>query len=422
MTTDTTVWRAQMARSNAEQVQAENSLRGERVVCTIRLAMIALMGLSQGAIRNLFDRPIPLDAIRGTTIGLYLLFSVAMWIGLRRTSPDPRKARWAPFMVSLIDVGFATTMAVRTYQLTGAIDLALAAAHGAILLCFSVARMGLRHVAWSTFLSCGMFVGLGLYTGNFNAVTTSFVAGVYIALGLLMARTNAATHQMFFSLRTRDNLSRFLPRQVVDRILKMDGALQPAQREVTVLFSDIRSFTSLSEHLPPKIVLEFLDEYFGHMSQIVMGHDGMVNKFLGDGMLAVWGAPSSLADHPERAVRAALDMRIKLEELNGHWAREGKRPLAIGIGIHTGVVAAGMLGGADQHEYTVIGDAVNVASRVEGLTKAQGVDILITEETYQALSGKYRCERVGEERVKGREKPVVIYAVKERVTSSPVAA
>src|SRR5439155_19078528 len=107
---------------------------------------------------------------------------------------------------------------------------------------------------------------------------------------------------------------------------------------------------------------------FGRMSQIVKGHDGVVGKFMGDGLLACWGVPDALDDHAVRAVRAARDMRRALRELNNYRETQGLGPLKIGIGIHTGVVAAGMLGGNLQAEYTVIGDAVNVASRVEGLT------------------------------------------------------
>jgi len=103
-----------------------------------------------------------------------------------------------------------------------------------------------------------------------------------------------------------------------------DGALAPVQREVTILFSDIRDFTSLSESLPPRAVLELLDDYFGHMSQIVMGHGGIVNKFLGDGMLACWGVPDEDPRHAVNAMRAALDMRTKLEEINAWRARRGE--------------------------------------------------------------------------------------------------
>src|SRR5207302_5986956 len=129
-----------------------------------------------------------------------------------------------------------------------------------------------------------------------------------------------------------------------------------------ILFSDIRDFTTLSENQPPRELLQFLDEYFAYMSEIVKGHEGLLNKFLGDGLLAVWGVPDAQEDHAPRALKAALDMRRKVVELNEQRAREGQPRFRIGIGLHSGMVAAGMLGGADPHEYTVIVESVYLAS------------------------------------------------------------
>ncbi len=137
--------------------------------------------------------------------------------------------------------------------------------------------------------------------------------GVYACPGRALLRCVAGADGllrfMFLDLRRRENLSRFLPRQVVDRVIESgETALLPVQREVTSLFSDIRGFTTLSETLPPRQVLALLDDYFGHMTQTVMASGGMVNKFLGDGMLACWGVPDHSDDHAEQAMRAALDM------------------------------------------------------------------------------------------------------------------
>jgi adenylate cyclase len=137
-------------------------------------------------------------------------------------------------------------------------------------------------------------------------------------------------------------------------------------------------------------------------------------------MLAFWNVPNRDEAHAPHAVQAALDMRRKLVELNSHRATLGQAPLRIGIGIHTGIVAAGMLGGADQHEYTVIGDAVNVASRIEGLNKSLGTDILLSEVTYQLVKERFACNRVSEERVKGREQPVVVYGLQGEAAAPTV--
>jgi adenylate cyclase len=205
----------------------------------------------------------------------------------------------------------------------------------------------------------------------------------------------------------------------VEHVLAYGDELAPSNRTVTLLFLDIRSFTTFSENLPPRAVLEFLDEFLGEMSRIVMGHDGTVNKFLGDGLMAFWGAPTRQEDHAVRAVRAALDIRRRLAELNRDRVEKGLKPVAVGLGLHTGSVAAGMLGGAEQHEYTVIGDTVNVASRLESLTKALGTDVLLSEDTVSCLGARFDCERLAEEHVKGRTAPVVVYGLRGPAPSPP---
>ncbi|MBF0502570.1 MAG: adenylate/guanylate cyclase domain-containing protein [Candidatus Riflebacteria bacterium] len=401
--------RARIAHSNEELVLAEAALHGERMVVWIRFALIVFMNVSQGLVRSLSG--LPMDSISGLVNLAYILFAIAIWALLRGAVPNPLLSKIVPSLVSVVDFAFPVIMATRAAELGPQTHLEVTVAHCALLLTFSIVRMGLMQVVISTVMACGVFVFIAVWLNLFTATFGSFVLGIYVTLGLLIGHTSRRVHKMFVDLRRRDNLSRFLPRQLVDRVMQMDEALEPTQRVVTVLFSDIRDFTALSENRPPREILEFLDEYFSNMSQIVNAHDGIVNKFIGDGMLAFWGVPNELPNHAELSTRAALEMRTKLEEMNGRWQREGKKPVRVGIGIHTGVVAAGMLGGADQHEYSVIGDAVNLASRVEGLTKNHGVDILITEDTFRAIGEGFSCRRVGEEQVKGREKPVVVYAL-----------
>jgi adenylate cyclase len=165
-----------------------------------------------------------------------------------------------------------------------------------------------------------------------------------------------------------------------------------------------------------------LDDYFGRMSQVVKGHDGVVGKFLGDGLLAFWGVPDRVEDHAVRAVRAARDMRRALRELNETRAADGLPPIRIGIGIHTGTVAAGMLGGTLQSEYTVIGDAVNVASRVEGLTKEHATDVLVSDATWAHLPEPRRGECVATAAIRGRKEPVVLYTIDSSAATIEVDA
>jgi adenylate cyclase len=415
---ESTVARFSQSRANEERVLAENSLRGERRVALIRLCVLVLMAVSQGVIAKLADEPyVPvMDLPRGLAIFGYGLFSAAAIVVLRHQKPAPNRARWFPLPTTFLDTGFFSYMALHTWEHTKHFDAGMLAASLGLVLSFSVARYSWLHVLLSTTLSSVGYAVLAGVTGHGSPARVSFVIFCYVALGALIARTNADVSGMFLNLRRRDGLSRFLPKQVVERVMQLgDVSLEPVQREVTILFSDIRDFTSLSETLQPRQVLELLDEYFGHMSQIVMARDGIVNKFLGDGMLACWGVPDHREDHAELAMRAALDMRARLEELNAHREQQGLPRLRIGIGLHTGVVAAGMLGGAEQHEYTVIGDAVNLASRVEGLTKAHGVDILVSESTWKQGGGRFAGTRLAETHVKGRREAVVVYTLEGRL-------
>ncbi|MFP2910395.1 adenylate/guanylate cyclase domain-containing protein [Pyxidicoccus sp. 3LFB2] len=420
---DTTVARFAVAQANEESVLAEGALNGERRVSFIRLLVLCLIALSQGGIAKMSQDPSrpELDLARMVPFCAYALFSLGAFFILRAQKPHAQRARWFPVPTTVLDTGFFSYMAWLSWSRTGHYDAGMLAAILGVVQSFSVARYSRLHVLLSTALSSAAYSLLAGLTGHGSPAQVSFVVFCYVALGWLIVMTNAQVRGMFLKLRRRDRLSRFLPKQVVERVMKLgDAPLQPVQREVTILFSDIRDFTTLSETLQPREVLELLDEYFGHMTHIVLARDGIVNKFLGDGMLACWGVPDEHENHAELAMRAALDMRAKLEELNAHRERHGQPRLRIGIGLHTGVVAAGMLGGAEQHEYTVIGDAVNLASRVEGLTKSLGVDILVSESTWQKGGGRFVGERLGETHVKGRREPVVVYALDRRLPADEV--
>lgn len=409
-----TVAQVKLEQAYAElQVRAQSALIGERSVAIVRLVMMCLFGISTMLIPQLTGEPLPDLWLRRVLVAVYLTFSIATVVATQRIKQaNPKLALWLVGSYIFVDAGFIFGNGLIDAHLGIATRPEIVTASFAVLIAFSVARVRLTHVILSTATSIIGVTTVAWAQGWLHPIWTPFSCSCLLALGLLIGFTNRRLGAMFADIRRRENLSRFLPRQVVERVLATDGSsLAPVQREVTILFSDIRSFTSMSETLAPAEVLEFLDDYFGHMGQIVRGHEGMLNKFLGDGLLAVWGVPDQQTDHAERAIRAALDMRKKLVELNQHRAREGKPELRIGIGIHTGMVAAGMLGGADQREYTVIGDAVNLASRIEGLTKNAGTDLLVSQSTWAQTNARFSGSRVGEEKVKGREQPVVLFSV-----------
>jgi len=211
--------------------------------------------------------------------------------------------------------------------------------------------------------------------------------------------------------RFRDSFARYLSRDVMARVLTDAPSLRGEHREVSILFSDLRGFTTLSEQLPPERIASHLNEYFEAMTTAIFAHHGMINDFVGDAVMAVFGAPMADADHAWHAVQSARDMDRALERLNVAWDAAGLPRLRMGIGIHTGPVFAGNVGGRDRIKYTVIGDPVNVASRVEGLNKELGTTILITEDTLASVGERVRTRDCGPQAVKGRVEKVRVFEV-----------
>jgi adenylate cyclase len=233
-------------------------------------------------------------------------------------------------------------------------------------------------------------------------------------IGLLTERFVEMGRGLAERERLRDSFGRFTNKTIAEQAMKGELALGGETKRVTVFFSDIRSFTAISEKLEPAEVVEFLNDYMTRMVDCVEKTGGVVDKFIGDAVMAVWGAPLS-AGSPARdalnCVKSALMMRSALYQFNKDRGGDKKPRIRIGCGINTGDVVAGQIGSSRRMEYTVIGDAVNLASRTEALNKPLGTDILITENTY-ALIGRYLvAEEMPSITVKGKEKPIRMFAV-----------
>jgi class 3 adenylate cyclase/CHASE2 domain-containing sensor protein len=211
--------------------------------------------------------------------------------------------------------------------------------------------------------------------------------------------------------RFRDSFARYLSRDVMAKVLADAPSLQGEYREVSILFSDLRGFTTMSERMQPADIASHLNEYFDAMTAAIFKHHGMINDFVGDAVMAVFGAPVTDPEHAWNAVQSAIDMDRALTALNEEWKKKGLLELRMGIGIHTGRVFAGNVGGRDRIKYTVIGDPVNVASRVEGLNKDLSTTLLVTEETLAAVGDRVRARDCGPVAVKGRVEKVRVYEV-----------
>ncbi|MEW5946611.1 MAG: adenylate/guanylate cyclase domain-containing protein [bacterium] len=224
-----------------------------------------------------------------------------------------------------------------------------------------------------------------------------------------------AFNKMIAGLKERnvvkETFSRYVTRQVAEEILRAPEKIAPggARQEVTVVFSDIRGFTAYSERHSPEQVLSQLNEYLSAMIDVIFRYEGTLDKFIGDSIMAVFGSPIPHGDDPLRAARTALEMQERLAGLNEKWSREGKERLKIGIGINTGEAIVGNIGDERRLEYTVIGDNVNLASRIEGLTKSYNCGVMISAGTYETIKEMVNVRSLGAAAVKGKSQAIEIY-------------
>ena len=190
-------------------------------------------------------------------------------------------------------------------------------------------------------------------------------------------------------------------------------------KELSIMFSDIRSFTSIAEGMSPDELVFLLNEYLGEMTDILFKRWGTLDKYIGDAIMAFWGSPFPQEDHAERACACALDMQARLQELNRKWESEGRKQLSIGIGINTGVVNVGNMGSARRLAWTVMGDAVNLASRLEGLNKEYHTGIIVSETTWREVAPKFVGRELDYTRVKGKLQPVSLYELLAFASEAP---
>lgn len=222
-------------------------------------------------------------------------------------------------------------------------------------------------------------------------------------------------NEMARSLREKEKIKRafstYVARQVVDEIMKNPDqiALSGERRDVTVIFCDMRGFTTLAEKLAPEEVVAALNDFYSLMIDLTIKNNGTINKFLGDAVMAIFGAPAAYPDHCWRAVQTALEMQAGVAALSARRISEGKDPISIGIGISAGEAVAGTVGTEDQMEYTVIGDKVNLAARLE--SSAKPGQILVSEPTYRQVADKVNARCLGPIHVKGKEEAVVVFEI-----------
>jgi adenylate cyclase len=284
-----------------------------------------------------------------------------------------------------------------------------------------------RGRARSSFIVLGLLVVL-LVAGNQTAFAAAGLR-MNLTYPLLTLLTEGAyivgVRYLLEERRAREIrrlFSSFVSERVVNELIRNPELAHVGgqRREVTVLFSDVQGFTAYSEVHPPEEVVRVLNVYLEAMTDVILSWEGTLDKFVGDGIVAFWGAPLRQANHAELAVRCALHMRKRLGEMKAEWERAGRKPFELGIGINTGEVLVGNIGAEGRKmDYTVIGDHVNLASRIEGLTRPYRAGILITRHTLRRIRDLVATGRIGHvsirglatEKVKGREEPIGFYEV-----------
>jgi adenylate cyclase len=282
--------------------------------------------------------------------------------------------------------------------------------------------VGARVAVMPARVSLGVAGAVGMLAVVHAAGVVAFGRGLWVplvpsTLGWMLATGSGFAYQYLVEGRekrqVRGLFSRYLSKDVYEQVLANPALaeLGGKRRHMSVLFSDMRGFTTLSERGDPEALVQQLNEYFSRMVDVVFAHRGTLDKFVGDMVMALYGAPLDDEDHAEHAVATAVAMVRALEELNRGWAAEGRPTLGIGIGINSGEMIAGTIGSRQVRSYTVIGDAVNLGARLESLNKDYGTAIIISEATRQQLRTPWPLRPLGSVVVKGKSVAVDIYEV-----------
>ena len=303
-------------------------------------------------------------------------------------------------------------------------------------------RNFLIHSGWTRFLDICMIVVAGLIMG-LAVPRVKAVAGIALSLALIGAFVAANTalfvrYSVWMNLiypvltmmtiylgitvyryvteerekkKIRGAFQYYLTASVINEILRDPSKLKLGgdKKQLSVMFSDIRGFTGISEKLTPEELVRLLNEYLTAMTDVVFKYDGLLDKYIGDAIMAVFGAPLDQPDHALRACRTALEMMSELKRLREKWAAEGRPDVNIGVGVNTGDMVVGNMGSEMRFDYTVMGDSVNLASRLEGTNKEYRTNIIISEFTYESIRNELFCRELDAVRVKGKKLPVRIY-------------
>jgi class 3 adenylate cyclase len=400
------------ALSDFERGRQERETRNEAIVDLLRGSFLLATSIAHITVPLLFGLSVPSQTTMLTIEAIALLVSIVSFFGFRL---KPAYRWWRKYAIATFDLSLVTALAL-AFRVDGPPLISLMVPIPAFILMVILA--GLRYSTRVVLLEG--FAGAVLHLFLAATGPTEDFKILVMVFGLLLITTaTAGVAYLVSSLIglhgesiSKERFRRFLAPEVVDEIMQAPAVtLGASEKDVTVLFSDITGFTHMSSSMSPQEVVGLLNDYFPVMAEIVFRQRGTLEKYIGDALMVIWGAPLHHPDDAQRAVRAALEMQAAVEELNRRWAEAGKRTIQVHIGIHSGKVAAGNIGSDAYLQYATIGDTTNVASRI--CSTAGAGQILISATTLEKLvEASFQLEQLPPAHVKGKDAPLDVYLVR----------